>query len=147
MADRQVTWVPTLYPMEVYSRASDPGSIECEVAKKNLYHQIDQVSRALKYGVPIAVGTDSGSPGVNHGSAIKEEIRLFLSAEMPLEHVVRCATFNGARMIGVEHHTGRIKPGMPASFLALPGRPEELYVTLASPEALYVKGREYPVIE
>ncbi|MDB9822463.1 amidohydrolase family protein [Deltaproteobacteria bacterium] len=143
MADKQVTWVPTLYPMEAYLRASDPGSPESEVTEKNLYHQIDQVSRALKYGVPIAVGTDSGSPGVNHGSAIMEEVRLLLSAGISLEQAVGCATMNGARLLEIEYHTGRLTSGMPATFLAVPGRPEGLTITPGSLEALFVKGREY----
>jgi len=143
MAEREVTWVPTAFTMKAY--AGMPGSHrrESEVAQKNLDHQLDQIRKSLEYGVRIAVGTDAGSPGVHHGQAIREEIRLLISAGLSLEGAIQCATSNGADLLGLENEVGRVLPGMPATFLATRGRPGSLPESLDSIERIYVEGDEY----
>jgi imidazolonepropionase-like amidohydrolase len=143
MAEREVTWVPTAFTMKAY--AGMPGSHrrESEVAQKNLDHQLDQIRKSLEYGVRIAVGTDAGSPGVHHGQAIREEIRLLISAGLSLEEAIQCATSNGADLLGLENEVGRVLPGMPATFLATRGRPGSLPESLDSIERIYVEGDEY----
>jgi imidazolonepropionase-like amidohydrolase len=140
MAEREVTWVPTAFTMKAY--AGMPGSHrrESEVAQKNLDHQLDQIRKSLEYGVRIAVGTDAGSPGVHHGQAIREEIRLLISAGLSLEGAIQCATSNGADLLGLENEVGRVLPGMPATFLATRGRPGSLPESLDSPERIYIDG-------
>jgi imidazolonepropionase-like amidohydrolase len=140
MAERDVTWVPTAFTMNAY--ACMPGSPrrDSEVAQKNLDHQLDQIRKSLEYGVRIAVGTDAGSPGVHHGQAIREEIRLLISAGLSLEGAIQCATSNGADLLGLENEVGRVLPGMPATFLATRGKPDRLPESLDSPERIYIDG-------
>ncbi|MBN1625003.1 MAG: amidohydrolase family protein, partial [Deltaproteobacteria bacterium] len=143
MADKRITWVPTLFTMESYSRIFRHGSTEYEVTTRNLYHQIDQVSKAAKYGVPIAVGTDAGSPGVHHGKAIREEIKLLISSGLSLEKAVKSATFRGARLLGMEDRIGTLTVGMQATFISTFGGPEALPDALDSPESIWVRGRTW----
>ena len=143
MAEKNVTWVPTAVTMKAYTRILGPHRCESEIAQKNLDHQLDQIHKSLAYGVRIAVGTDSGSPGVHHGHAIREEIRLLVSADLSLEKAIQCATSNGAKLLGLENEVGSLLPGMTATFLATRGGPECLPDSLDSLEAIYVEGDAY----
>ncbi|MFC1867975.1 amidohydrolase family protein [Thermodesulfobacteriota bacterium] len=144
MADKRITWVPTLFTMESYSRIFRHDSMEYEVATRNLDHQMDQVSKASKYGVPIAAGSDAGSPGVHHGKAIREEIRLLISSGLSLEKAIRSATHRGARLLGMDDRIGTLTVGMQATFISTLGGPEALPDALDSPESIRIRGRAGP---
>ena len=143
MAERQVTWVPTAYTMGAYHLSLPPDSPEREVAKQNLEHQLEQVSIARGYGVPVALGTDSGSLGVHHGASVKGELRLLMRAGFSLEEAVKCATSNGATLLGLQEELGRLCPGMPATFLATKGGGSCLPGALETPEMVFIQGEEW----
>jgi imidazolonepropionase-like amidohydrolase len=88
----------------------------------------------------MAVGTDAGSPGVDHGQAVAEEMGLLAEAGMPLAAVVRAATWNGARLLGFEDR-GRLVAGQRADFIAVAGPPEALLSKVGTPEAVFLQGR------
>ena len=141
MAEKGCIWVPTAITMEAYSLIFRPGTPEYDIAKRNLDSQLKQISMAIQYGVNIAVGTDSGSPGVHHGKAVHEEIRLFMSAGYTIEGAVRCASFEGAKLLGLEETAGLLTPGMPAVFIAVRGGPESLPDSLGNIEAVFSQHR------
>jgi imidazolonepropionase-like amidohydrolase len=118
-----------------------PGSRESEVASQNRDHQIGQISLARACGVAIAAGTDAGSPGVHHGSALIEELRLLMEAGFSIQGAVQCATSNGARLLGLERDLGLLRQGMPATFVVVKGDPEGLPESLAEPVQVFVRGR------
>ena len=101
---------------------------------------MDQISLAMQYGVPIAIGTDCGSLGVHHGSSFKKELKALIQAGMPLEKAVQCATLNGARLLGLEHDLGKMESGMPATFIAINGAPPCLPDSLNAPEKIFIRG-------
>jgi imidazolonepropionase-like amidohydrolase len=140
MAEKTITWVPTVLAMKALSLSFEAGSVESDTAKRTLDHQIEQIRLARELGVIIALGTDAGSVGVHHGWAILEEMRLFREAGLSWEEVVRCATSTGARLVGLEQELGSLTAGMPATFVAVKGGPECLPDSLASPEAVWVRG-------
>jgi imidazolonepropionase-like amidohydrolase len=130
MADHGVVWVPTAVTMKAYGdylkaqgHRSDPSF--ADVSRKNLAHQLEQISTARRLGVTLAAGTDAGSPGVYHGQSLKEELRLFVSAGFSVEGAIRCASRNGALLMGLAER-GAIAPGMRADFLALKAPPTQV---------------------
>jgi imidazolonepropionase-like amidohydrolase len=141
MADMGVVWVPTVVTMHAYQGILRPGSRESEVARQNRDHQIGQISLARTCGVAIAAGTDAGSQGVHHGSALIEELRLLMEAGFSIQGAVQCATSNGARLLGLELDLGRLRPGMPATFIAVRGDPGDLPESLMEPAQVFVRGR------
>jgi len=141
MADRQVTWVPTACTMQAYSEQAKRASPEAEIAKKTLDHQIEQIALARTLGVPVALGTDSGSPGVLHGMSVWRELSLLIEAGFSLEEAVRCGTLNAAILLGLNHELGSLRPGMPATFIALRSHPSNLPGAAGSIEGVYVKGK------
>lgn len=141
MAEQGICWVPTALTMKAYSEHASPGSVEKSVAGRTLDAQIEQLSRAREAGVTVAVGTDCGSLGVDHGSSFPGEMGLLRDAGFSIEEAVMCATFNGARLLGLEGQLGRLAVGMPATFVAVNGGPRSLPESLRSVDLVYVRGK------
>jgi imidazolonepropionase-like amidohydrolase len=139
MADRQVVWVPTAVTMQAYAGLPPGRGRSPDVARRTCDHQLEQLRLAREHGVAVAVGTDAGSPGVDHGEAYRQEMALLMAAGFPLLETVRCAAQNGARLLGTG--AGVLKPGAPASFVAVDGPPSGLPGSLAHVRAVFVNGR------
>jgi len=138
IAEKGLIWVPTAVTMKAYSglmKGNDTGL----VSKKNLDHQLEQIGMAREFGVKVAIGTDSGSPGVDHGKAMRDEMGLFLEAGFSVEETVRSATSIGADLIGLKR-SGRIAKGMRANFIAVKGSPLEFPKSLQSIGRIYMDG-------
>jgi len=145
MADHGVVWVPTAVTMKAYGdylkaqgHRSDPSF--ADVSRKNLEHQIEQISTARQLGVTLAAGTDAGSPGVHHGRSLKEEIQLFVTAGFSVEGAIRCASRNGALLMRLPER-GKIAPGMRADFLAVKASPKHVLDALHQITHRVVNGR------
>jgi imidazolonepropionase-like amidohydrolase len=78
----------------------------------------EMMKAALKVGVPIAFGTDSGvSP---HGMNAKE-FSLLVEAGMSPASALMAATHESARLLGVDAETGSLEAGKAADLVAVPG--------------------------
>lgn len=142
MAEKQIIWVPTAYTMKAYSQYLDPADREVDIAKKNLDHQLDQIRRAVQYGVPMAVGTDCGSLGVHHGAAFMEETSLLMTS-LNFEKAIRCGTLNGAKLLGLERDMGSLSTGRSATFVVSKGSPSDLLNKFCPPFRIFIKGRQW----
>ena len=141
MAELQITWIPTEFSMKAFSTLMPPESVEVQVAARNLEHQINQIETARTLGVPIAVGTDAGGYGLRHGASFSDELELFMAGGFTIEETIRCATFEGARLLGLHHELGRLAKGMPASFVAIGGPPSALPGALKHVKTVYIRGK------
>jgi imidazolonepropionase-like amidohydrolase len=112
-----------------------------QVIEKNLNHQLEQLAMARELGVKVALGTDAGSLGVLHGESMVDEMKLYKKAGYSLAETVRCATSNGAELLGLDDF-GRIAPGKTATFLVARGAPAQLPRKLSYLEAIYLDGRQ-----
>jgi imidazolonepropionase-like amidohydrolase len=74
-------------------------------------------------GVTIIMGTDAGNIGTLHGPSIHREMRLMQEAGLTPLEILRSATTNGARALGLEGKTGEIAPGMLADLVILDADP------------------------
>ncbi|OQY47841.1 MAG: hypothetical protein B6240_05280 [Desulfobacteraceae bacterium 4572_87] len=140
MAHKNVFWVPTAYTMKAYAEHAEGSNVDRRVALRNLDHQLEQISEAKRLGVPIALGTDSGSIGVHHGSAVISELRLLLDAGFSMEGAIKCASFNNARLLGLDGK-GFMKKGMRADFIAVKGSPSGLPESLRDISMVHVGER------
>jgi imidazolonepropionase-like amidohydrolase len=139
MADAGIAWVPTITPMKAYVDHSPKDSIAYDVARRTLDHQRGQLSKAKKYGVTVAVGTDAGSPGVAHGRAVWEELKLFETAGYTTAEAVSCATLNAAQLMKTDMD-GFLAVGMPATFIAVKGTSSDV-LTFGGIEMTVVQGK------
>ena len=148
MADMGTVWVPTSVTMAAYARMLEKGGrfggvasgADLDVVHRNCDHQLEQLHQAREAGGTVAVGTDAGSLGVDHGTAVAEEMRLLSRAGYSTEAVVQAATRNGARLLGLTDR-GRLQPGLRADIIAVKGPPSGLIDQLTHPAAVYIKGR------
>ena len=122
LADKGVFWVPTAFTMHAYCRYLEQLGKEIDIAHNNLDHQIEQLHRARQLKVPIALGTDAGSTAVDHGPGVVDEMKILIQAGYTIEEVIRCASFNGARLMGIKD-LGLLAPGMPATFIVVEAIP------------------------
>lgn len=141
MAEEGTFWVPTALTMRSYARAlqqSDPGA--AGIAWQNYRHQLAQMRRAREIGVLLALGTDAGSLGVDHGAAVAGEMEIFLEAGFSISQTVACACQHGARLLGLSK-LGTLERGKSATFVAVNGPPSELPDSLKAIAGLWIDGQ------
>ena len=142
MADKNVIWVPTACTMKAYMEISSPKTPEHHVAEKNLDHQIEQIQKAITYGVKIALGTDAGCPGVFHGMSVMDEFGILIRAGFSIEQAVMCATSNAIQIPNDESNDGTLSQGMPATFVIVNGKPKDLPESLSDVREVWINGRK-----
>lgn len=74
-------------------------------------------------GVQLTAGTDVGNPWTVPGASLHREMELLVSAGIPALDVLRIATRNGARSLGIESEVGTVAPGKVADLVVLTADP------------------------
>ena len=81
------------------------------------------VKRMYEGGILLTAGTDTPFPWIIPGVAFHEELRLLVSAGIPVPEVLRMATINGARALRKDAEIGTIEPGKRADLVVLDANP------------------------
>ena len=135
--------VATLVAAErIASAGPDAGVPAWMVAKSQAVVAAHVASFQLAYrtGVPIAAGSDAGTPLNPHGSLLPE-LRLMAKHGMPPFECLRAATATAASLLGLEDRLGRIAPGYAADLVAVDGDPSEELEALARVRLVIAQGR------
>jgi imidazolonepropionase-like amidohydrolase len=74
-------------------------------------------------GIPVVMGTDAGNIGTLHGPSVFREMELMVQAGLAPLEVLRAATVNGARAMGLERDAGTIAAGKLADLVVLDADP------------------------
>jgi imidazolonepropionase-like amidohydrolase len=144
MADRGTLLVPTLCASP---RPGDPtleampAHIRTRLEETRHIH-VEAVRLANRLGVPIAMGTDAGTPGNHHGRNADECVRMVEDVGMTPEEAIRAATSNAARLLGQDHDLGRLAPGAYADVVGFRGNPAGDVRKLTRPALIVANGRE-----
>jgi imidazolonepropionase-like amidohydrolase len=101
---------------------------------------VESFQLAMRIGVPIAAGTDAGTPLNPHGSIVGE-LALMVKAGMAPLDALRAATATAAHLLGLQHETGRVAPGLAADLLAVEGEPAERLEALDAVRLVIARGR------
>lgn len=104
MADQQIAWTPTFSP--VHFQWAHPEAVGWSAntighLRRILDHHAEHLRLAHDLGVPLLLGTDAGSMGVEHGKAMIDEIRCYTEAGIPLTATLAAATSTARRHFGV----------------------------------------------
>jgi imidazolonepropionase-like amidohydrolase len=135
--------VPTLAATRAIADGGEAAGIPGYMVRKaraNLDAHGRSFELAVRAGVPIAVGTDAGTPLNPHGS-VAPEIELMIRHGLGPMAALQAATSGGAACLGLEAETGRVAPGFAADLLAVAGDPLVAPGALADVRLVLARGR------
>jgi imidazolonepropionase-like amidohydrolase len=103
--------------------------------------EYDGLVRAARAGVPIAFGTDAGSPVVPH-DVIAPELKFMVQVGVCAdnEQALRSITSVSARMNALDNDRGQLREGLAADVLVVDGDPLEDLGALERVEAVFLDG-------
>ncbi len=127
----------SLQDEEWRSRPGDPPEL-LESQKESLY---DNLRRARKAGVPLALGSDVNNPMVFPGYSAHQELALMVEAGLTPAQALQAATLGGASFLEKETGLGRIAPGHEADLLILRENPLENILNTRTLYAVVDDGR------
>jgi imidazolonepropionase-like amidohydrolase len=121
MAERGIFLVPTSSAFATSLLDDDmveamPAHIHARFVENEETHR-EMVRHAYRLGVPIAMGTDAGTPGNHHGGNTLECVLLVEETGMAPEESIRSATLNAARLLRREPELGSIQEGKRADII------------------------------
>jgi imidazolonepropionase-like amidohydrolase len=137
MASRTCFLVPTLYVIREVIDWAEQGGVLPVYAEKKALALRDRLGNAVEvaraHGVKIVVGSDFVRREL-HGRNLAE-LPLLHEAGLTVEETLLAATWNGAELLGVSDHLGRIAPGYVFDALLLDAEPSDL-AHMAEPGAV-----------
>jgi len=84
---------------------------------------LGNLRKVSEAGIPIVMGTDAGNIGTLHGPSVFREMELMMQAGLTPLQVLRSATVNGARAMGLERQAGTLAAGKLADIVVLDADP------------------------
>jgi len=132
--------VPTLVVTDV--NRTLPGLTPVQRERQDLIERLHRVSTetAIRLGVPLAAGTDTGEVGVTPDMVWREVVLLRHHGASAMT-AIKAATSSAARLLGVDRETGSIEVGKLADLVLVEGDPLVDLTMLASPVAVWQGGR------
>ena len=92
----------------------------------------DRLKRAIRYGVPIAAGSDMylTVPKMDRGQASLLVYDAYAASGMTPIQIIQAATSNAADLLGIADVVGTLEPGKLADIIAVPGDPTKSVAAL-----------------
>ncbi|MBQ9033189.1 MAG: amidohydrolase family protein [Lachnospiraceae bacterium] len=101
---------------------------------------IECARRALKEGIPVGLGTDTGCPYVTHYDMWRELQYFSTFCGVSETFALYSATLGNAKIAGIDAETGSIEVGKAADFLITAGNPIESLRALRKPKMVVARG-------
>jgi imidazolonepropionase-like amidohydrolase len=122
VATSGVTLVPTLSVTDVWRTL--PGLSQERRARQTTLERLHRRSceTAVRLGIPLATGTDTGVTGVRP-DMVAREVRLLHEHGLGAMDAIIAGTATGARLLGVDTQTGTIEAGKLADLVLVDGDP------------------------
>ncbi|MFC4359106.1 amidohydrolase family protein [Halobium salinum] len=142
MAERGTYWVPTASALHGIAENGVEAGIPEEAVRKTeaaSERHAEAFGHALDAGVPIAMGTDAGTP-FNRFADIPRELELLVEGGLTPDHALRAATTNAADLLGLDE-VGRVAAGFRADLVVLDADPTEDVTAWQDPERVLAGGR------
>jgi imidazolonepropionase-like amidohydrolase len=126
MAAKNIPLIPTISALYFIETRGVEAGIPAYAVEKTLKvkpHHLESIRMAREAGVPIAAGTDAGTPFNLHGQNLTE-IKLLVDygGFSPME-AIEAGTRISARVMGLENELGTIEEGKLADLVLVAGNP------------------------
>lgn len=150
MLETRVTLVPTISALHCIEKHGVEARIPAFAVEKTKRVKSDflrSLQMAREAGVPVAMGTDAGTPFNLHGENARElELMVELGGFSPGE-AIRAATQLGAQVLGLEKDLGTVEEGKLADLIVVRGNPlEEISLLRNRQEILWILKGGKPVV-
>jgi len=109
--------------------------------QKEFYFLLEIVNQLYQQGVPLLLGSDSGTMYTLPGLATHNEINLMAKSGIPNIAVLQAATINAAKALGVDHQFGSIATNKVADLVIVSDNPLTKLDTLKQPIAVVKQGQ------
>ena len=101
-----------------------PVHLRTRLAESHRTH-VEMINRARAAGVPIAMGTDAGTPGNHHGDNADECVYMVTEAGMTPADAIRAATVSAAQLLRRGSDVGTLEEGKFADIIGCVADPLE----------------------
>lgn len=127
MAERGAWLVPTVCVMPALFRddgfaAMTPEHIRARYRDLHVI-RMENMKLARRLGVPVAMGTDCGTPGNHCGDNMQEPVLMVEEAGFTPAEAIRAATLGAATMMRLDREIGSIAVGKAADLIATAASP------------------------
>jgi imidazolonepropionase-like amidohydrolase len=144
LLEHRTTLVPTLTVTAVWHELGDLSP-----AARARQDEIERLHRrscetAIRIGVPVATGTDTGVRGVMPEMLWREVVLLHDHGASPMQ-AIRAATSTAAGLLGIEDEVGTIEAGKLADLVLVDGDPLQDLSRLAHPRLVMHAGSLVPL--
>ncbi len=141
MVEKGTSLVPTLSAPYWATREGlirEPNNPDHAKSRAILSKHNEITKKAYEAGVNVAMGTDAGCPFNPYDKAFYELV-LLKNVGLETADVLKIATVNGAKLMGLEN-LGSIAVGKEASFFALKKSPFDDFSAIEEEKQVYLKG-------
>ena len=100
---------------------------------------VENLRKMKQAGVLIGCGMDAGTP-MNYFGALYRELEFYARIGFKNDELLRCATINNAKILGIEDKAGSIEPGKYADFVVYDENPLENVLAFRKPVIVIKEG-------
>ncbi|MCF8068029.1 MAG: amidohydrolase family protein [Desulfobacterales bacterium] len=137
-----IAWAPTC---EIESTFSKPGDKQFD---EFITHHYQTILEFYNSSCPIVLGSDTfADDRTPFGKFGLREMLNFIDAGIPVEDVIKIATVNGAKLLGLENLLGTLAIGATADLILMNGRPDKDPSLLNDPDNIVFVMREGIVVK
>lgn len=134
--------VPTLVaPRAIYKNPDQLPAFMVKKARQVAKAHLNSIRKLVAAGVPVAMGTDAGTPYNTFGHWVVNELKMYLDAGMTPVQVLNSATKVAAKLLRVDQTVGQVADGFEANFVVLEKNPLDDFAAFEQETAVYRKGR------
>jgi imidazolonepropionase-like amidohydrolase len=144
LVETGTTLVPTLTVTDVWRELEGltPAQRERQTEIERLHRR--SCETAIRLGVEVATGTDTGVRGVLPEMLWREVVLLYDHGASAMQ-AIQAATATAARLLGIDDEVGTVEPGKMADLILVDGDPLDDLSRLARPRTVMQAGRLVPL--
>ncbi|WP_295730611.1 amidohydrolase family protein [uncultured Limosilactobacillus sp.] len=134
--------VPTLVaPLAIYENPTELPEFMVNKAKLVAKDHLKSIRRVVEAGIPVAMGTDAGTPYNTFDHWVVNELKMYLTAGMSPVQVLNSATSVAAKLLRINDQIGQVANNFEANFVVLKKNPLDDFASFEQAMAVFRKGK------